>query len=128
MNVIPDEIEKALKNDFKLNEHFLFCQVGTQSQGFPHVRTMRLYGIEDEHGLIFVTRDTSRKYADLKNNAYAAICILHPGYHLQLQAECTVKLVDFHNEPELCEKYWEMVKTEVKKIYHDDYVSDLATI
>lgn len=123
--IIPDEIEKSLKNDFNRSDNFLFFQVGTESSGFPHIRTMRLYGIENEYGLIFLTRDTSRKWSDLKNNPHIAICILHPEYKLQLQAECVVKGANFHAEPALFEKYWKMVRTDVKKIYHENYIPNV---
>jgi len=123
--VIPQEVASSLETDFKLEDSVIFCQVSTIANGMPHVRTVRLYGIENEYGLIFLTRTTSRKWQDLTSHPHLAICILHPGIHIQLQAECTTRLVYSDNNPQLFKKYWSMVKMDVKKIYHDDYVPNV---
>lgn len=90
-----------------------------------HVCTMRLYGIEENYGLIFTTRNFSRKWSNLIENPNAAICILHPGYQLQLQIECSVKLLTSDDEPNIRKKYWSRVRPDVKKIYHAQYLPNI---
>ena len=124
-NAIPAEITSILENDFKLNKNILFCQIATIKDGLPHVRTVRLYGIEDCHGLIFLTRTTSRKWQALMQYLHLSICLLHPEYRIQLQAECTAKLVNVNDDLPLIQKYWSMIKDDVKKIYHPDYLPNI---
>lgn len=123
--IIPKEMASSLETDFKLKDSIIFCQVSTIANGMPHIRTVRLYGIENEYGLIFLTRTTSRKWQDLKHHPHLAVCILHPETRIQLQAECTTTLICSDNNPQLVKKYWSMVRMDVKKIYHDDYVPNV---
>ncbi len=124
-SIAPSEIISVLENDFKFQNNLIFCQMSTVRNDTPHIRTVRLYGIEDQLGLIFFTRKTSKKWQDLSHNSRLAICLLHPEYRIQLQAECTAKLIGVNDNPVLFKKYWSMIRDDVKKIYHDDYVPNL---
>ena len=99
--------------------------MATIKDGLPHVRAVRLYGIEDHHGLIFLTRTTSRKWQALMQHSHLAICLLHPEYRIQLQMECTAKLIIANDDVSLFQKYWSMIKDDVKKIYHPDYLPNM---
>lgn len=122
--MLPDDIKNSLEQDFHFLENILFCQMATQSSNKPQVRTVRLYGIENNLGLVFITRNTSKKWTALKSNQHAAICFLHPKYQIQLIADCRVDLLNKSSAPELSEKYWNRMREDVKKIYHDDYASN----
>lgn len=125
LNIAPSEIISILKKDFRIETNIIFCQMSTVKNNSPHIRTVRLYGIEDQSGLIFLTRTTSKKWQDLTHNPHLAICLLHPEYRIQLQTECAAKLIGVNDNPLLFQKYWSMIRDDVKKIYHDDYVPNI---
>lgn len=118
--MLPDDIENSLRKDFHFPEEMVFCQMATLSKNRPHVRTVRLYDIEKDKGLIFVTHTSSKKWDELKNHPSVAVCFLHPDYKIQLRAECDVSLLNYSSAPFLAEKCWNMVREDVKKIYHHD--------
>jgi pyridoxine/pyridoxamine 5'-phosphate oxidase len=108
--MLPIDIEHSLLQDFHFPGIKVFCQMATQSENLPRVRTVRLYGIEKE-GLIFITRTTSKKWNALKNNPFLSICFLHPDAQIQLRAECKASLFNYPltNRVNL-EKYWGLVR------------------
>lgn len=126
MPALPPEIEKALNQDFLFQEKPVFCQLATQSAAQPHVRTVRLYGIEEHLGLIFLTRTTSKKWEDIKNNKNIALCMYQPERRLQLRAEGEANFFHYATDADIMEKYWALVSADIKKIYSDSFVVNTA--
>lgn len=124
-SILPAEIASALNNHFKINNALLFCQISTVKDNIPHVCTVRIYGIEEDEGLIFVSRTTSKKWKNILHNPQLAICILHPEYRIQLQANCIAKLITEKDISPIRQKYWPLIKSDVKKIYHDEYLPNI---
>ncbi len=124
--MLPNDIEASLRMNFHFPEKLLFCQIATQAKDCPNVRTVRLYGIEKDRGLVFITRKTSQKWRELKNNPKMAICFLHPEHQIQLRTKCEVSFLDYGLAPDCAEKYWNMMKEDVKKIYNDQYTPNVA--
>lgn len=54
--ILPNNIENSIKQDFHFPEKMVFCEIATQAENRPRVRTVRLYGIEEDKGLVFVTQ------------------------------------------------------------------------
>lgn len=124
--MLPNDIENSIRQDFHFPEKMVFGQIATQAENCPRVRTVRLYGIEEDKGLVFATHTASRKWNELKHNPNMAVCFLHPEYQIQLRAECTVSLLNFSLEPHLAENCWKMIGKNVKKIYDDYGTSDFS--
>lgn len=114
---LAPEIENYLHDTFQFPQKLLIGQLASSSSDGPWQRTLRIYGIEEKLGLIFLTHTGSRKWRELSQERTFSLCLLDPTYKVQLNARCKAQLLTRDHDLKLFEKYWFMIREDVRRTY-----------
>ena len=114
MKLIPNEVRNVFKKWFDFPKRDIHCQIATTSNDRPHIRTMRLYEITPSGELLFLSRNDTQKWHDLKAFPYFAATLVSQDFG-QIVVEGTAKLKS-PNDPEY-QKYWKALPPMFREIY-----------
>nr|ADI87854.1 hypothetical protein AKSOIL_0346 [uncultured bacterium Ak20-3] len=128
MPKLPEQIAQIIEKEYQFPDKILIGQVATLCSEGPWVRSLRVYGIEDKLGLIFLTHNGSRKWKQLEARGVLSLCLVHPEYAYQLSARCQVQVLSQNGNEELFQKYWKMVRDDVKATYYEKSPSSFESV
>lgn len=98
-------IYQYLTQFFDFHAKKINCQVATQIDNIPHIRTMNLRHVTHDGQLILLTDTQTRKWQEFKKSPRIAICLYeHPR---QVIIEGEVQLNTVLTNSELVRFYWE---------------------
>jgi general stress protein 26 len=123
ISALPQRISNYIIQDRHFPQKPIFAQVATQSNSQPHIRTMRLYGIDDNGELIFLTHGESQKCEDLRTCQNVEVLIYDETHQIQIKAaghSSVVKLSEYKGGI----LYWNQVPDQVKKLYSSTLETD----
>jgi len=112
-------IESLLKNSFGFPEKILIGQLATVDPQGPWQRSLRVYGIEEGLGMIFLTHIGSRKWEELRIDKTLSLCLLNANWTVQISTRCRAQLLIREGREDLFQKYWNLVREDVRKTYLD---------
>lgn len=126
MKFLPHSVYSLIKKWFKYPEEVVFCQVSTSHQNIPSLRTMALYDITGQGELIFLSRIDTKKWSDLLEKPYIAVCMLsHKQHQIILEGSVSTKTID--NDKNFTNFYWNKMPPACKEIYKNkDENSDFS--
>jgi Pyridoxamine 5'-phosphate oxidase len=116
---LPTAISGYLTKEFGFPDKIWIGQVASvDAKGQAWQRTLRIYGIEESLGLIFLTHVGSQKWCHLQENPRISVCALQLERRVQLLVHCSCRLLTHEQDPKLFEKYWSLVREDVKLVYN----------
>lgn len=118
---LPVTIQNLLISVFSFPEKILIGQLANRTAEGPWQRSLRIYGIEDGFGMVFITHRSSRKWEQIQNDNLVSVCLVSSDYRVQITARCHVSVLCKEGHENLFRKYWEMVRTDVRKFYLDSH-------
>src|SRR5580700_6952616 len=105
MKFLPQSVYSLIKTWFRYPEEVVFCQVSTTQQNKPSLRTMALYDITDQGEFIFLSRTDTKKWSDLLERPYIAVCMLsHKQHQIILEGSVSTKTIE--NDKQFANFYW----------------------
>lgn len=119
MKYLPHEIDNILKTVFNFPNSFLFGTVASVEGSAPKLRTMRIYALDAAGCPILLTHTQSAKWKEFQNNTHICICFLNENKTFQILLRGKVIL---ETSSEHRQEYWNLVRSDVKKIYDSRYV------
>jgi hypothetical protein len=114
---LPIELAELFKDHFAYPEKLLFGSVATIHNNCPRIRTMRIYEFNQDGCPILLTHTRSNKWKDFINHPQASINIVSESKLLQIIASGHLVLDTSESAYETAKRYWNMVRSDVKKIY-----------
>jgi len=110
-----EKIYTILKERFSFPDKLLFANVATQSEIGPNIRTMRIYGMNEDGSLILITKTMANKWKELQENSLIALSIVSEDRSLQLICRGHV-LLENGPSPQ-AEVYWELIRPDLRETY-----------
>jgi hypothetical protein len=123
---LPSNVENILTKHFP-TENITIAQLATVSMGMPWQRSLRLYGVDEDLGLIFLTHVKSRKWSHLSADPCLSICLVSNSNQVQLLGHCKARLLTLNDDPKIFEKYWSMIRDDVKRVYNNKTLANVNT-
>ncbi len=113
---IPIRIKELLNMEFYNLKKPLFAQVATISQNQTHIRTMMLYGFNQNEKLIFLSRTDTQKIFDIRINQAISLLIYEPNVS-QIIGEGKASIKTVLTNREETEHYWNLMPANIQMIY-----------
>lgn len=114
---LPPELAELFKDQFSFPDKPLFGSVASIHNHSPRVRTMRIYEFNQEGCLILTTHTGSNKWKEFVSNPQVSINIVSENKLLQIIVSGHLLLNTAESKPEMAQRYWGMLRPDVKKIY-----------
>lgn len=118
---LPIELAELFKEHFDYPEKLLFGSVATIQNNYPRIRTMRIYEFNQDGCPILLTHTKSNKWKDFINHRQVSINIVSEGKLLQIIVSGHLVLDTSESAYETAKRYWNMVRSDVKKIYDPNH-------
>ncbi|MDP1834692.1 MAG: pyridoxamine 5'-phosphate oxidase family protein [Chlamydiales bacterium] len=123
--IIPTEIDQRLRRNFGYPARII-AQVATLSKIGPDLRSMGLYEVDTEGGLIFLSNRNSSKWKELVSQPTISALMLSSNLENQIIARGEAQLLTSTTNPDLIEKFWKQTPPQAKLTYlnknEDHYV------
>lgn len=114
---LPIELAELFKDHFAYPEKPLFGSVATIQNHSPRIRTMRIYEFNQAGCPILLTHTESNKWKEFINHPQTSINIVSETKLLQIIVSGHIVLDTSESAYEIAKRYWNMVRSDVKKIY-----------
>ncbi|MBS4168991.1 hypothetical protein [Parachlamydia sp. AcF125] len=114
---LPIELVELFKDLFAYPEKPLFGSVATIQNHCPRIRTMRIYEFNQDGCPILLTHTGSNKWKEFVNQPQIFINIVNESKLLQIIVSVQLVLDTSESAYETAKRYWNMVRSDVKKIY-----------
>lgn len=115
----PTDIWQSIKHELHRGaldpKHpFRYVNLGTESRGFPQIRTVVLREVIQELDFLVFTDYRSEKVREIQSSPMIAIHFYHPKKMLQIRVEA---MAEIHFQNELSEQYWKKIPDGRKSEY-----------
>lgn len=114
---LPTELAELFKEHFSFPDKPLFGSVATLQNQYPRIRTMRIYEFNQEGCPILLTHTGSNKWKDFLNQPQVSINIVSESKLQQIIVSGHLLLDTPKSAYDKAQRYWNMVRSDVKKIY-----------
>lgn len=114
---LPIELVELFKDHFSFPEKPLFGSVSSIYEDHPRIRTMRIYEFNQDGCPILLTHTGSNKWKEFMNQPQLSMNIVSESKLLQIIVSGSLFLDTSKSACEIAQQYWNMVRSDVKKIY-----------
>jgi len=121
MSYLPSELHTALQEHFSFPSKHIFGSVATYDHASPHIRMMRIYDIDKEGAIVLLTHVNSGKWREFTHHPYVAINLVSENKLVQMITRGPLQLLTPQHNAKQLQPYWDMIRPDVKRIYHPDY-------
>ena len=97
MNLMPKQVANHFDRWFDCKRSEVFCQLASQLNAKPYIRTMRLYAVNHDGSLEFLSYMDTQKWSDWQKNPNVAGCFLNLNFgQILVEGNVTLKTTTTH--------------------------------